>query len=395
MRVGVDATCWSNRRGYGRYTRALLTALLELDPQNHYTFFADYESEEFPLPSGVEICRIATKVPTIQAAGADSRRSVADLWAVAHAVRRANTDVIFFPSEYTYVPVLTKTPQIVTLHDATSELVPEMVFPNQRARFFFGAKKRMAVRLARIAADRLGVLAPPPAREARNSAGATASGGRSAGPDFSSSGFFVRQLKPRRVGESPHKRRCLIYVGGFTPHKNLLMLLDVFRELVSRGSFPDLRLVYVGDYANDPFHSSYGELSQRVREARLEERVLFTGRLSDEDLVVLLNRSDALVLPSFSEGFGLPGVEAAACGKPVLATTESPLPELLGEGAIAVAPADRAGWLAAIERVLTDETLRERMGKAGLAAAGRLSWKNSASQLLSVFHEVQPNGASS
>jgi glycosyltransferase involved in cell wall biosynthesis len=394
MRVGVDATCWSNRRGYGRYTRALLTAVLEMDHQNQYTFFADYESEGFPLPSGVEVCRIATKVPTIQAAGADSRRSLADLWAVAQAIRQANADAIFFPSEYTYVPVITRTPQIVTLHDATSEVVPEMVFPNQRARFFFGAKKRVAVRLARI----LLTVSEYSRRRLRERLGIPPERLRVVGeaPDP-----IFRPLESSPTAEAsarwgiPPQAKVLIYVGGFTPHKNLLMLLDVFRELVGRGCFPDLRLVHVGDYATDPFHSSYGELAERVRQARLEERVLFTGRLSDADLVILLNRSDALVLPSFSEGFGLPGVEAAACGKPVLATTESPLPELLGEGAIAVAPTDRAGWLGAIGQVLTDAALRDRMGKAALAAAGRLSWKNSASQLLSIFHEVQANGASS
>jgi len=97
MRIGVDATCWSNRRGYGRYTRALLIALLALEKENHYTFFADYESEEFPLPSGVEVCRIATTVPTIQAAGSDSRRSLRDLWAVAQAIRRTNVEVLSSP----------------------------------------------------------------------------------------------------------------------------------------------------------------------------------------------------------------------------------------------------------------------------------------------------------
>jgi len=394
MRIGVDVTCWSNRRGYGRYTRALLTALLESDNENHYTFFADYESEEFPLPSGVEVSRIATTVPTIQAAGADTRRSLHDLWAVAQAIRRANVEVIFFPSEYTYVPVITKTPQVVTLHDATSELVPEMVFPNLRARFLFGVKKRLAVRLARI----LLTVSEYSRRRLREKLGIPLERLRVVGeaPDP-----VFRPLDSSCASEAlarwgiPPQAKVLIYVGGFTPHKNLLMLLDVFRELVTRNCVPELRLVHVGDYATDPFHSSYGELSERVHQAHLEEQVTFTGRLSDEDLVILLNRSDALVLPSFCEGFGLPGVEAAACGKPVLATTESPLPELLGEGAMAVAPADRAGWLGAIERVLTDAALRDRMGKAALVAAGRLSWEHSAGQLLSVFYEVQRNGASS
>jgi glycosyltransferase involved in cell wall biosynthesis len=393
MRVGVDATSWGNRRGYGRFTRALLTALLELDKQNEYIFFIDSESNEFPLPPRTEVCRVATKVPTIQAAGADSRRSLPDLWAVSQAIRRANVDVIFFPSEYTYVPVITRTPQIVTLHDATPEVVPEMVFPNQKARFFFGAKKRMAIRLARLLVTvseysrrRLQETLSIPLARLRVV-------GEAPDPIFRPMECSCSSAAMERWGIPP-QAKCLIYVGGFTPHKNLLMLLDVFGEATARGAFPDMRLVHVGDYATDPFHSSYGELAERVRQAHLERQVIFTGRLSDEDLVVLLNRSDALVLPSFSEGFGLPGIEAAACGKPVLATTASPLPELLGEGAIAVDPADRSGWLNAIELVLGDAALRERMSKAALAAASSLSWKNSASQLLSVFHEVQRNRAS-
>jgi len=392
MRVAVDATCWGNRRGYGRFTRALLTALLELDQQDEYTFFVDSESPEFPLPARAAVCRVATKVPTMEAAGADSRRSVPDLWVVAQAIRSAKADVIFFPSEYTYVPVITSTPQIVTLHDATSEVVPEMVFPNFRARFFFGAKKRLAVRLAKL----LVTVSDYSRRRLQEQLGIPLERLRVVGeaPDliFRPLGSCCANVAESRWG-IPQHANCLIYVGGFTPHKNLLMLLDVFGELARGGKFPDIRLVHVGDYQTDPFHSSYGELAEKVRQAHLEKQVLFTGRLSDEDLVVMLNRSDALVLPSFSEGFGLPGVEAAACGKPVLATTASPLPELLGEGVIGVDPADRAGWLRAIERVLSDAGLRERMSKAALAAAGHLSWKNSASQLLSVFHEVQSNGA--
>jgi glycosyltransferase involved in cell wall biosynthesis len=82
-------------------------------------------------------------------------------------------------------------------------------------------------------------------------------------------------------------------------------------------------------------------------------------------------------------------VEAAACGTPVIVTTASPLPELLGEGAIAVSPQDPGGWIEAMARVLSDEHLRRKMSAAGLAATAKLSWENSARQLLGVFSEVQ------
>jgi glycosyltransferase involved in cell wall biosynthesis len=393
MRIGVDATCWCNRRGYGRFTRALFTALREVDHDNHYTFFADYESEEFPLPSGVDVCRVGTKTPTIKAAGADSSRSLSDLWRVAQAFRGAPIDLLYFPTDYTYVPGFMGVPRIVTIHDAISELFPEMIFPTLQSKILYRAKVRSGIRQARLLVtvsdySRRRLVEKLNISQARFRVVSEA-----ADPIF-------RPMEAPPVCEIakrwaiPADARCLIYVGGFSPHKNLLMLLDVFHELITRDEFHDLRLVLVGDYVGDPFFSCYGQLVERVKQSGMEGRVLFTGRLEDEDLVILLNRAHALVLPSVCEGFGLPGVEAAACGTPIVATTESPLAELLGEGVLSVDPGDRSGWLRSIEQVLTDARLRPRMREAALAGAKRLSWKNSARQLLSVFQEVSQNGAS-
>ena len=393
MRIGVDATSWSNRRGYGRFTRALLSEVLKIDQKHQYTFFVDNESEEFPLPQGVDVWRVATKVPTVEAASADGSRSLWDLWRVARAFRRAPIDLLYFPTDYTYVPGFMGIPRIVTIHDAISELFPELIFPTFRSKMLYRAKVRTGMHQAKllvtvsdysrrrlveklnIPQDRFRVVseaADPIFRRLEN-------------------GFASEVSKRWAI---PADAKYLIYVGGFSPHKNLLMLLDVFHELVTREAFRDLRLVLVGDHVGDPFYSCYGQLVERVKQFDIEKRVLFTGRLDDKDLLVLLNRADALVLPSVCEGFGLPGVEAAACGTPIVATTESPLPELLGDGVLAVDPSDRAGWLNALERVLSDKVLHKRMREAALIAASRLSWKNSALQLLSVFDEVGRNGAS-
>jgi glycosyltransferase involved in cell wall biosynthesis len=393
MRVGVDATSWSNRRGYGRFTRALLSEVVKLDRQNQYTFFVDQECEEFPLPPGADVWRVATTVPTVQAASADGSRSLWDLWQVARAFRRAPIDLLYFPTDYTYVPGFMGIPRIVTIHDAIAELFPELIFPTFRSKMLYRAKVRSGMYQARLLVTvsdysrrRLVEKLNIPQTRFRVVSEA-------ADPIFQplENGFAGEVSKRWGI---PADAKYLIYVGGFSPHKNLLMLLDVFHELASQEAFRDLRLVLVGDYLGDPFFSCYGQLVERVKQFGMEGRVLFTGRLEDKDLVVLLNRAHALVLPSVCEGFGLPGVEAAACGTPIVATTESPLPDLLGEGALAVDPSDRAGWLNALERLLTDKVLHKRMGEAALIAAGRLSWQNSARQLLSVFDEVGRDGAS-
>jgi glycosyltransferase involved in cell wall biosynthesis len=127
----------------------------------------------------------------------------------------------------------------------------------------------------------------------------------------------------------------------------------------------------------------------------LQQHILFSGYLADEQVAELLNSAAALVLPSFCEGVGLPALEAAACGTPVVATKCSPLPELLGNGAITLEPNDRSGWRDAILAVLTRPELREHMRAAGLAASARLSWQASARQLLSVFREVAGERAAS
>ena len=108
----------------------------------------------------------------------------------------------------------------------------------------------------------------------------------------------------------------------------------------------------------------------------------------DEDLRHLHSGATALLLLSECEGFGLPAVEAAACGAPVVATTESPLPELLAGGGIFVPPGDEVGVIKALRSLLGDEFKRRKMGRTALERAARLSWSKSASIVLQTLREV-------
>ena len=126
-----------------------------------------------------------------------------------------------------------------------------------------------------------------------------------------------------------------------------------------------------------------------MKALKLEDRVIFTGFLADEDLVVLLNMARVLVLPSLMEGFGLPAVEAAACGCPVIATNASPLEGLLGEAGIYIQPTEDE-IVRALDEVLSSAERRARMSEQALRAAQRLTWEHAARQMMNVIHDGAP-----
>jgi alpha-1,3-rhamnosyl/mannosyltransferase len=386
MRIGVDATCWFNRRGYGRFARALLTATLELDRENRYTFFTDSDSAEFPLPAGVEVVRVPTDVPTVKAASADGRRSIKDMGALSQAMSEARLDLVFFPSVYSFVPLVTTTPVLVTIHDVIPELFPELVFPTRKSKFFWDIKLKLACLQSRLILTVSEYSRRRLAEKLRINPAHIRVVPEAGDPAFrplpgvESGAWRARHLVP--------SGRFLAYVGGFSPHKNLSGLLSVFAEIAAQPQFADVHLLLVGDYQGDAFYSCYQQLRAQVRGLKLDGRVFFPGYMPDDDLVTLYNLAEAVVLPSFCEGFGLPAVEAAACGAPSVVTTESPLVEVLGAGTIGVAPEDRAGWRAALETVLSEPGRREAMRAAALAAASRLTWEKAASELLAIFDEV-------
>jgi glycosyltransferase involved in cell wall biosynthesis len=386
MRIAVDATCWHNRRGYGRHARALLRTLVRLDRANRYTLFVDSTEAAEPLPEECEARVLQSAVPTVQAASADGRRSLRDMWRVSCALSSTDFDMVLFPTIYSYVPVFRAVPALVMIHDVIAESFPQLTVPRLAARLAWNVKSMVG----RLQADalitvsdysRAGILQRFPVDPAR-----VFVVGEAADPVFRelASPSPGPRLRAAGVDES---RRMIVYLGGFSPHKNLQPLVAAFSRIAGREEFRDVLLVMVGDTSSDAFYSYFGTISAQVDALGLRKRVRFTGYLDDEDVVVLLNLASVLVLPSLMEGFGLPAVEAAACGCPVIATKASPLEGLLGEGGIYVEPRESEIGRA-LEWVLGSEDLRRTMGAAGLAAAGRLTWEHAAGQMMEVIQKV-------
>jgi len=306
---------------------------------------------------------------------------------MSRAMSDREFDLLLFPTIYSYLPVFRRAKKIVMIHDVIAEKYPDLTVPRSAARFFWNTK----VALGRWQADAIATVSDYSRQGILEHFGLTAERvfvvGEASDPIF-------RVLERPQFNEHlraigiPLGSRLVIYVGGFGPHKNLESLLAVFAKLRTRDEFRDLVLVMVGEYSKEVFHSAYETLKNKVYELGLSNRVIFTGYLADEDLVILLNLAIVLVLPSLIEGFGLPAIEAAACGCPVVATTASPLPNLLGRGALYIDPTNPEELESVLGRILGSEDLREQVRREGIAAARELTWEAAAHQMISVFEQV-------
>jgi glycosyltransferase involved in cell wall biosynthesis len=174
----------------------------------------------------------------------------------------------------------------------------------------------------------------------------------------------------------------ILFLGSLQPRKNLLRLIEAFTLLHEGGALAH-KLVIAG-----PALWRESEVYDRVRKYGLEEDVVFTDYVPHEDMPLLYNAADLFVFPSLYEGFGLPPLEAMACGTPVVASNISSLPEVLGDAAILVDPYDVQQLARAMHDVLSSGDLRQEMAAKGLERARRFSWAETAHKTLEVYQEV-------
>jgi len=173
----------------------------------------------------------------------------------------------------------------------------------------------------------------------------------------------------------------ILYVGSLEPRKNIQTLIQGFANIKKRGL--NHKLIIVGNKKWE-----YSKLIRIVAESGLHNDVIFTGYLPDEDLPALYNGADLFVYPSLYEGFGLPPLEAMACGTPVITSNTSSLPEVVGNAGIKVDPQDVDQLSDAIYHVLTDENLRLSLIEKGLERSKQFSWERTATETWKVYDEV-------
>ncbi len=389
LRVGVDATSWANPRGYGRFIRELLPRLVRLAPEVTFScFLDDRAATDFDLiaPNIDPVLVPQGRSPT-EAAAADSARSLGDMLRFTRAVGGAGLDAFFSPTVYTYFPLPWRLPALVGIHDAIAERFPALTLPSRRARWFWNAKVGLARRQARliltvsdyaagelarvhrIAPDRIRVATEAPSDSYRSP------------PDPAATAALARRLG------IPEGARWIVYVGGFNPHKYVHHLVLAHARLVAELDDPP-HLVLVGRRSGDVFHGGQDEIERAIADSGTAALTHWTGFLPDDELRHVLAGAALSALPSASEGFGLPAIEAAACGTPVVATVESPLPTLLEGGGLFVTPGRVDDLADAMRQLLGDEPQRRRIGAIARQRALALSWDDTAARTLAAIREV-------
>ncbi len=271
-------------------------------------------------------------------------------------------------------------PHIVTVHDLSFVRFPRTL-PAWKARYLRWFTRVSLTRAARIIAvsestrrDVLAWLSLPPHRVV-------------AVPNGVESRF-----RPLPSGEVEQWRarkglpeRFVLYLGTLQPRKNLETLVRAFaqwrREAPS--SMHDVALILAG--AKGWF---YSRLFRLVDELKVRDHVLFPGYIPSEELPLWYNAATLFAYPSLFEGFGLPVLEAMACGTAVLAADSSSLPEIVGDAGLLLPPTDVEAWAKALGGLLADEERRAALGQAGVARARNFSWERTARETIAIYQDV-------
>jgi glycosyltransferase involved in cell wall biosynthesis len=181
----------------------------------------------------------------------------------------------------------------------------------------------------------------------------------------------------------PENEKVILYVGSEQPRLNVPFLIKGFAEL--KKLLPGAKLLKIG---NPQWPKAREKLEKLIRELNLKEEVIFLGHVPPEELPKFYNAADLFVYPSLYAGFGLPPLEAMACGTPVITSNTSSFPEVVGDAGIMVNPFDVTELTKAMFEILTKENLRENLIKKGLERAKMFSWEKSAKETLEVYKKL-------
>ena len=383
MHVAIEASTWINPRGYGRFTREFTRALLRAGSEHTFTLVLDSGAAGATDLPDAPVVVAPTTQSVANGAAAEGARSLSDLWRMGAALSSRTFDAVLFPTVYSFVPLVSRAHTTVVVHDAMPETLPHLVLGSARARLFWKAKTWLACRRADVIATVSGASAVEIRRHLplrRDTELVVLTEGVGAAFNAVDSPDDVAHVASWASPGAPY----VLYVGGLSPHKRVPALIEAFGSVASEPEHRTLTLVLAGPGSIDKFHADNAAIAAALTELGPNRgRVVRTGFVADAVLASLYRRASCVVLPSVVEGFGLPALEAMACGAPLLAARTAALEELCGDAAEYFD--DITQLRESLSALLKDDSRRTRLRSAGPARARRFSWEEAARRWLAIL----------
>ena len=365
-RIAIDARKWRDY-GIGTYVRNIVRALADLDHENTYFLFCHHED----VPTLKDLSE--NFVPVVDESPGYSIR---EHWSLSRQTRKLGIDLFHEP--HYVLPLILGTKAVVTVHDCIHLRFPEYL-PNPAAIHYARYMMGSAIRRARVVftvseASKRDILHFFPKTE----------------PDKI---HVVSNAIDADLLEAPDQeeldrvkeryqiaQRFILYAGNIKPHKNLPRLIEAFARLRAQPGHEDVHLMIIGDEIGKT-----PELRRRVESFRVRPFVRFFGFVPESTLAALYRLATVFAFPSQYEGFGLPPLEAMACGTPVVTSNVSSLPEVVGDAAVLVDPDDGEAIAAGLSRVLDDPAFANELRARGRDQAKKFNWEDSARKTLAGY----------
>lgn len=382
MRIGIDARFLTHPQagGFKTYSENLIMALGQIDSENEFILYVDRQPDEntrLPNRANFEVRSVPGTLPLV---GMPWREQVR----LSRQASRDRLDLLHAPC--LTAPLRVTCPLVVTLHDMIWYSLKE--FANNKP---WSAQRKVMEMYVRFVTE----------RAARNAA-AILTVSQSAKDSivehlsipadtifvtYEAADSIYRQVDDAAQIEELREKykldsRFILTIGSADPRKNTSTLVQAY-SLLPVTLQQKFRLVVIWTH-----HFLAAELAKQVETLCLKDRVDFLQHVSNDDLALIYNAASLFVFPSKYEGFGLPLLEAMACGTPVIAADNSSIPEVAGDAAILVAADDAETMAKQMEKLLNDQALQNSLTEKGLEQASRFSWTNCGQQTLEVYEKV-------
>ncbi len=369
MRIAVDVRPLLARQisGIPEYTGRLIEALVKAHPEVEWVlFYSSWKKKPdnwLYLADQPNVCWRQFKRPNKLV------NILATLFNRPFLDQQIKADVWLLP-HFNFTPLSGQTPTVLTIHDLSFLRQPEFFSGRQR---LWHASLRLQKLVERV--DKIVAISENTKRDLQELLGV---------PEnkieviYSAVGGQFRPLSPEQLSAIKQKyslpERFVLSLATFEPRKNLASIIKGFDSLLSRRpDLQDCQLIIAGGQG-----WRHGQARNAWKKAINQKNIKWLGYLPAADLPAVYNLASALIYPSFYEGFGLPALEGMATGRPVITSSVTALPEVVGSAALMIDPADSQAIARAIEQIFSDKNLAEELGLAGQKVAAKFSWQKTA-----------------